>query len=50
LISFNKRERKDIRCPLCRKMIEEPKIKKMQFKGVELPISVPDVEMTEQQR
>jgi len=49
-IEHNKKSNKASSCPLCRIPIDESKMKRLQFKGVEAPPSIDVAEMTEAQR
>ena len=49
-VEHNKNARKTPSCPLCRARINESAMKKLEFKGIEGPPSIPEAEMTEVQR
>lgn len=49
-IAHNKKSGKAPSCPKCRKPVNEPGVKKLQFKGLDAPPQIPDHEMTEAQR
>jgi len=49
-IAHNKKNNKMASCPLCRVNVDESTLKRLQFKGVEAPPSVPEAEMTDMQR